>query len=187
MGMEGDATKLAKANIEAFNSLEADAVLSPCPTCTLAIQKHFPALTGEAINNAMDPAEFLLKRADHLQYKEKNPIDGATGGATGGGGFMYHEPCHLASGLGAGQDMKDLMTALGIEFTEPSKPNCCGFSQAGVYPEVSDAQLDPLAEEFQRAETLITSCPGCVAQLARKHQNVVHILELIKLKGSSNI
>ncbi len=173
MGMEEDAVELARANIEAFNSIQADAVLSPCPTCTLAIKKHYPELVGDEIKNAMDPAEFLLGRADHLQDKGDAPPQGV----------MYHEPCHLATGLGAGDPMRELLLALGIEFTEPTKKTCCGFSQAGVYPEVSDAQLDPLAKEYARAGTLITSCPGCIAQLSRRHGNVRHILELISLRG----
>ncbi|HEB01723.1 MAG TPA: (Fe-S)-binding protein [Nitrospirae bacterium] len=170
MGMEEDAVELARANIEAFNSIAADAVLSPCPTCTLAIKKQYPALIGEAIENAMDPAEFLLGRADHLQYKG-DPL----------GGVMYHEPCHLAAGLGAGGFMRELLIALGIEFTEPANPTCCGFSQAGVYPEVSDSQLEGLFKEYKAASTLITSCPGCIAQLERRHKNVKHVLELISL------
>ena len=92
---------------------------------------------------------------------------------------MYHEPCHLGAGLGAGGFMRDLLIALGVEFTEPANPTCCGFSQAGVYPEVSDSQLEGLFKEYQAASTLITSCPGCIAQLERRHKNVKHVLELI--------
>ncbi len=76
--------------------------------------------------------------------------------------------------------MRELLLALGIEFTEPNNKTCCGFSQAGVYPEVSGAQLDMLFREYSDAKTLITSCPGCIAQLERRHKNVKHVLELIK-------
>ncbi len=176
MGMEEDAVELARANIEAFNSLEADAVLSACPTCTLAIKKHYPQIVGQAIENAMDPAEFLLGRIDHLRYKE-NPTGGALEGV------MYHEPCHLAAGLGAGGAPRAILDALGVEFTEPVNKTCCGLSQAGVYPEIADAQLDGLSLEYADAGTLITACPGCMAQLARRHGNVLHLLELISPKA----
>ena len=176
MGMQSDAQELARANIEAFNSLEAEAVLSPCPTCTLAIKKHYPQIAGQAIENAMDPAEFLLGRIDHLRYKG-DPPGGATGGAPEV--VMYHEPCHLGAGLGAGGAPRAILDALGVEFTEPVNKTCCGLSQAGVYPEISEAQLDGLSPEYADAGTLVTACPGCMAQLARRHGNVLHLLELL--------
>ncbi len=175
MGMQSDAAELARANIEVFNSIKADAVLSPCPTCTLAIKKHYPEIVGSAIENAMDPAEFLLGRVEHLRYKE-NPTGGALEGV------MYHEPCHLAAGLGAGDAVRELLGALGVDFTEPVNKTCCGLSQAGVYPEIADELLEGLSKEYARAETLITACPGCVAQLSRRHGNVVHLLELLSPK-----
>jgi len=174
MGMEADAVELARANIEAFNSIEADAVLSPCPTCTLAIKKHYPGIVGQAIDNAMDPAEFLLKRAEHLNIDKYN-LNGAV---------MYHEPCHLGAGLGAGGAPRAILDALGVEFTEPVNKTCCGLSQAGVYPDISDAQLEGLSREYADAGTLITACPGCMAQLSRRHDNVRHILELLAPNAS---
>ncbi|MCK4912073.1 MAG: (Fe-S)-binding protein [Thermodesulfovibrionales bacterium] len=177
MGMDSDAAELAKKNIEAFGALDADAVLSPCPTCTLAIKKHYPQIAGQAIENAMDPAEFLLGRVDHLRYKE-NPTGGAPEGV------MYHEPCHLGAGLGAGGAPRAILDALGVEFTEPVNKTCCGLSQAGVYPEIADAQLDALSPEYADAGTLVTACPGCMAQLARRHGRVLHLLELLTPKAN---
>ncbi len=178
MGMEEDAVELAKRNIEAFGALEVEAVLSACPTCTLAIKKHYPQMVGQAIENAMDPAEFLLGRIDHLRLK-KDLLEGAPPPEV----VMYHEPCHLAAGLGAGDAARAILEALGVEFTEPVNKTCCGLSQAGVYPEIADALLDGLYKEYERAGTLITACPGCMAQLARSHGRVLHLLELLSPKA----
>ncbi len=192
MGMESDVAGLARANIEVFNSIKADAVLSPCPTCTLAIKKHYPDIAGSAIKNAMDPAEFLLGRIDHLRLK-KDLLEGAPSPEEGPPleegpppeVVMYHEPCHLAAGLGAGDAPRAILDALGVEFSEPANKTCCGLSQAGVYPDIADSLLDGLSKEYSNAQTLITACPGCMAQLARRHGRVVHLLELLTACASS--
>jgi glycolate oxidase iron-sulfur subunit len=166
MGMGEDARELAEANLEAFGSLDIEAVLSPCPTCTLMLKKHDPLLVGRGLENATDPAEFLAGRAEGLRP------------ASISGRVMYHEPCHLSSGLGIKDEPMALLERMGIRAERPAHAACCGFGQAGVYPEVSDAQLAIVEKEYRAADTLVTACPACVAQLARRHPRVVHILEL---------
>jgi len=172
MGMEDEAKELAAKNIEVFNELDVHAVLSPCPTCTLTIKKHYPELIGQGIEGAQDPLEFLASLI--AQGTEELPQVSVNGPV------MYHEPCHLASGLGAGNKAREVMHAIGLKFTEPDKRICCGFGLQSVYPEDSEAQLERL-EFFKEPDkgTLVTACPGCAAQLARSHGNVSHVLELI--------
>jgi glycolate oxidase iron-sulfur subunit len=59
LGLENDAVELAERNFDVFGKLRADATISLCPTCTLAIKVHYPSLIGMGIDNAMDITEFL--------------------------------------------------------------------------------------------------------------------------------
>ena len=165
MGMEEEATGLAKENVRVFGELEVHAVVSPCPTCTLAIREHYPSLIGEAIEGALDPLEFMASRLGELPKVEA------------AGPVMYHEPCHLGVGLGAGGKAREVMRAMGLVFSEPEDRTCCGFGLASVYPKDSAAQLGRL--EYPEGSTVITACPGCAAQLSRRYGSVRQLLDLL--------
>jgi glycolate oxidase iron-sulfur subunit len=171
LGLEEDAAKLARKNMRVFEKLQAEAVLSLCPTCTLALKKHYPNLIGRGIGNAMDAADFLAFRLEDVM---KNPV-----GKPVEGPVAYHDPCHLADGLGVTKEPREILKALGLELVETGERSCCGFSLAATHREMSEGLLDDRKKEFEQAETLVTACPGCMMQLGRSHGNVVHIIQLL--------
>ena len=61
MGLEDEASDMAKRNLEHFNRVRADAIISLCPTCTMVIRDQYPQLAGGTISNIMDLNEFLIK------------------------------------------------------------------------------------------------------------------------------
>jgi len=60
LGMEDDAVELARKNHATFSKLNAEAVLSLCPTCIISIKTHYPNLIGKGLENAMDVSAFLV-------------------------------------------------------------------------------------------------------------------------------
>jgi glycolate oxidase iron-sulfur subunit len=165
LGLEQETAELARKNIEVFGKLHTEAVLSLCPTCTLTIKKHYPRLIGQGLENTMDISEFLLdKLAVPAVTHYKNVI--------------YHDPCHLYYGLGIKEQPREILRQLGIKGIEPEEAGCCGFSLSLSHKEISSGLLKNL-NEYQKADTLVTSCPGCILQLKRQHKNVMHIIELI--------
>lgn len=202
LGLEKEAARLSKRNIEVFGKLRADAVLSLCPTCTLTLKLHYPKLIGQGLDTAMDVSEFLvdkggngsLRPANRPEQQRSQPADRRV---------LYHEPCHLGFGLGVKEDPRKILEYLGYEIIEPEEPGCCGFSLSLTHKEISlgllrnrlkGATALPAGDrttstaEFDKGEptpdvkgslTVVTSCPGCMLQLGRQHKNVVHIIEML--------
>jgi Fe-S oxidoreductase len=103
----------------------------------------------------------------------------------------YHDPCHLSYGLSIRDKPRDILNSLkGIEFVELKHADeCCGF--AGLF----SMQFKSIAKTIGRkkiknisdtqAETVVTSCPGCIMQLealkreTRSKFKIKHIIEVI--------
>lgn len=179
MGLEKEASQLAKKNIEHFNKVRADAIVSLCPTCTMSIKEQYPLLTGNTILNIMDLNEFLIKYG----IAEGLEIDPRT--------VTYHDPCHLSNGLGLRDEPRQVLKAVkGIELVEMKNSNdCCGF--AGLFSSqfkdisrsIGRKKVESISETS--AGTVVTSCPGCIMQLEdmRKEMgadfSIRHVVEII--------
>lgn len=172
LGLEEEARELAKKNLRVFRGIQADAVLSLCPTCTVTIRNEYPKLAGEGLENAMDISSFLS-------------------GLTGNAGEIsktgtYHDPCHLVHGLGIRKEPRELIRKAGIDLLEPSDPGCCGFGGTFCfsYKEMSDGLLRKRTKAIMQsgADMVITSCPGCMLQLSQSVSDrpVLHLIEVIE-------
>lgn len=179
MGLEKEASGLAQKNIEHFNKVRAEAILSLCPTCTMVIKEQYPLLTGNTIRNIMDVNEFFTEKKI-LSGLEVSPRT-----------VTYHDPCHLSYGLGVRDKPRQILKSIkGIELSEMKHADeCCGF--AGFFSlhfkDISNSIGKKKIENISAtsAETVVTSCPGCIMQLEtlrRENNNkfrVRHIVEVI--------
>ena len=179
MGLEEEASQLAKKNIEHFNKVRADAIVSLCPTCTMSIKEQYPVLTGNTILNIMDVNEFLIKYgvAEGLEVAPKT--------------VTYHDPCHLSNGLGIRDEPRQVLKGIkGIELVEMKNANdCCGFAGlfSSHFKEISRSigrkKVDSISDTS--AGTVVTSCPGCIMQLGNMKREsgadfrVRHVVEII--------
>ena len=118
MGLEKETTDLAQKNIELFNRVRAEAILSLCPTCTMVIKEQYPLLTGDTIRNIMDVNEFFTEKkiVKNLEITQQT--------------VTYHDPCHLSYGLGVTEQPRQILRSIkGIELAERKHPDeCCGFA-----------------------------------------------------------
>ncbi|MFZ6017883.1 MAG: (Fe-S)-binding protein [Nitrospirota bacterium] len=186
LGLEEEAIELAKKNIRIFSRLNVEAILSLCPTCTLAIKVEYPKLIGDGIERAMDISSFLLDKMDSrhsslpgLALRSRAGVTRHYSTAT------YHDPCHLNYGLGIKREPREIIKNIGIDLIETEGERCCGsgglFSLS--YREISEGLLEKRIEDFKKtgAETIITSCPGCVMQLSHgvKDTPVLHLIEVL--------
>jgi len=179
LGLEPETTKLARQNIEHFNRVRAEAIISMCPTCTMVIKDQYPLLTGDTISNIMDMNEFILKY-DIASGLEMEPCR-----------VTYHDPCHLAYGLQIKKEPREILNSIkGIEMSEMKHPDeCCGF--AGLFSvhfkDISKTIGSNKMENIcnTSADTVVTACPGCVMQLEglKRETNakirIKHIVEII--------
>jgi len=176
LGLEKEAIELAKKNLGIFSRLNVDAVLSLCPTCTLAIKVEYPKLIGEGIDKAVDISSFIIDKLDPSQFSFLSSSKGA----------IYHDPCHLKYGLGIEREPREIIENIGFDLIETEGTRCCGF--AGVfslsYKKLSQGLLNKCIMDYKKreAEMIITACPGCMIQLTKgiKNKPVLHLIEVIE-------
>jgi glycolate oxidase iron-sulfur subunit len=172
LGGESDAIRMAEKNLDVFEKLQAEAVVSLCPTCTLTIKMQYPLLVGRGITQAMDAVEFLAPRLGRI----KGGLDpvGLPGPVS------YHDPCHLKHGLGVTDEPRTILRAVGLDdMVEPEGQDCCGFSVSMTDERLSREILSGRAGAFRNARTVVTACPGCMYQIGRAHRNVMHVVQVL--------
>jgi len=180
IGLEDDAISLARKNISLFRNMKAEAILSLCPTCTLVMRTQYPSLTEEGIPNIMDINEFFVKH-NILRGLSIRPRT-----------ITYHDPCHLSYGLGISEEPRRIMSDIrGIKLVEmKDSKTCCGFG--GLFSRLfRDLSADIGRRKIENiketgADTVVTSCPGCMMHLNELKKNedgngfeIMHIIELI--------
>jgi glycolate oxidase iron-sulfur subunit len=176
LGLEDDAAELARKNYETFSKLNAEAILSLCPTCIISIKTHYANLTGKGLENAMDVSRFLVNKLESLEFSPLRRIKSAT----------FHDPCHLNYILGIKKEPRKLLLRAGVELREATGEGCCGFG--GVFSlfnrDLSNALKDKRVDAYLKtgAEAIVTACPGCIMQLGAgiKDRPVYHIIELVE-------
>jgi len=176
LGLEEDAVELARRNLEIFGKLNAEAILSLCPTCVLSLKDHYPRLLGKGLGNIMDVSSFLLGKLGSYHLSPVEDLRTVT----------YHDPCHLNYSLGIKREPRELIRLTGTELLDAEDGGCCGF--AGLfslrYPDMSKNLLRKRLDAYDKtgAGAIITACPGCMLQLGAgiKDRPVLHIIELVE-------
>jgi glycolate oxidase iron-sulfur subunit len=179
LGLQDEAAEMARRNMEHFNRVRAEFIISLCPTCTMVIRNQYPLIAGGTIGNIMDLSEFLA--GDRLPHDLELPSQVVT----------YHDPCHLNFGLGIRAKPREIIGNIGgLELREMSHPQqCCGF--AGLF----SLHFRSLSESISRskmedirstgASTVVTSCPGCIMQMETTAKSmelnlrIMHLVELV--------
>ena len=107
LGFENEAAAMARKNVELFNKLNVEAILSMCPTCTLTVRKQYPLLIGDTINKMMDVNEFFIKYETTRDLKTVRRV------------VTYHDPCHLGHGLGIKHQPREILKNIeGLTYIE---------------------------------------------------------------------
>jgi glycolate oxidase iron-sulfur subunit len=178
----------ARANIDAFNRADIDAVLVNAAGCGAAMKEYDFLLRNDAAyseparrfsDGVQDVTEFLVGQ-------------GLT--ATPGRLEMtvtYQEPCHLVHAQRISQQPRELLAAIpGLTLVEmPESSLCCG--SAGIYnllqPDMSSTLLDRKLDNAGKtgAATIVSANPGCMLQMQSGlrqrgvETEVVHIMTLL--------
>jgi len=173
----------ARSLVHTFGGLRVDFVVAACASCSYRLKRLGQVLAGkpEAAAAAplaarvLDASEFLVRVAQYQPAATPRPAL-----------VTYHDPCHLRRSQGIAEEPRELLkSATGGALREPANYDCCG--QGGVFGLVSPRISQELGRQrlatYQAtgAEVLVTSCSGCLVQLARLAQDikVLHLLELV--------
>jgi glycolate oxidase iron-sulfur subunit len=162
------ARDLARRNVDAFGSLQLDAIIINAAGCgsTLKEYGHLlgddPAYADRArafATSVKDVSEFLAA-IDMVPPTQPVPIQ-----------VTYQDACHLVHGQGIRQQPRKLLGMIpGLELIEMKESDvCCG--SAGIYnlthPDISNQVLEQKMEHVVAtgAHTVVASNPGCTMQM----------------------
>lgn len=156
---------MAKQNIEQL--LDYDVVVTGCATCGSTLKEYakwfqdddaWREKASAVSNKVKDLSELLVSSGCRVDSERKEKV-------------TFHDPCHLRWRQGIYQEPRALLKSVkGLEFVEMQGADaCCGLggSFALSHRELSlamqEKKIDAIAATG--AESVVTSCPGCMIQL----------------------
>lgn len=188
------AREQAEVNVSALTKLGSHPVIVPCPTCGLTIRQRYFNLLGDdpvferkarsLAERTLEITEYLVGRVglDRLKPLIAAPLQERV---------TYHDPCHLARGLGVRDQPRELLKVIAPEgFVEMEEADrCCGL--AGTFHLTNR----PISKKIQARKTarvresgagvVATGCSACVIQLrdgahrAGLKVRARHVIELL--------
>ncbi|MFP7344080.1 (Fe-S)-binding protein [Bacillus safensis] len=178
-GEKEQAKQLAKRNIEAFEKIDADAIVMNAGGCGAFLSDYDHLLhddpdfqkQSEAFSKKItDISDILVE----LEFHRRMPL------ALPEQVITYQDSCHLRNGMGVQHAPRVLMKAIqGVSFKEMKDADrCCG--SAGIYnilqPKMSMQILDHKMTEARetKAAAIVTSNPGCQLQMAAGIKRAEH-------------
>ncbi|GMB10119.1 (Fe-S)-binding protein [Thermolongibacillus altinsuensis] len=190
-GEKNDAKELAKRNIEAFEQLNVDYIITNAGGCG-AFLIEYDHLLKDDPHWAERAKAFTAKIKDisailvEMEFHKKGlslPEQIVT----------YQDSCHLRNVMKTAHEPRLLLQSIeGVEFREMKDADrCCG--SAGIYnivqPDMSMQILDYKMEQVKKtkATTIVTANPGCLLQMKlgiereglSEHVRAVHIVDFL--------
>ncbi|MCM3003028.1 (Fe-S)-binding protein [Priestia koreensis] len=190
-GEKAKAKELAKRNIEAFESLEVDFIITNAGGCGGFLIDYDHLLKddpswkdrAQAFKGKLKDISSILVELRFFEQQLELPYQVVT----------YQDSCHLRNVMRTFGEPRSLLKGIkGIEFREMKNADrCCG--SAGIYniveSEMSMQILDHKMENVEavQAETIVTANPGCLLQMklgieregVAHRMRAVHIVDLL--------
>lgn len=191
-GEKDGSKELAKKNIQAFEDLEVDYIITNAGGCGAFLVDYDHLLKDDPIwkdravtfkNKIKDITQILFEVDFHKKVKLSLPYQIIT----------YQDSCHLRNVMKTAAAPRALLEAIeGIDFKEmKNADSCCG--SAGIYniveSEMSMQILDAkmVNTKATHATTVVTANPGCLLQMKlgiereglSKKMRAVHIVDLL--------
>gem|GEM_PF-6911565 len=158
MGEIDSAKEMARRNMRAYDEVEI--IVTDCAACGAEMKGYADLLKED------QAVRFSAKVRDFAEFVE--PFVGDAESLSGT--YTWHAPCHLAHAQGVCDPPKRILKKITSGFLELTEEDrCCG--SAGIYwltnPQIADNALERKLRFIRetRAETVVTSNPGCVLQL----------------------
>ncbi len=196
MGDNSTARTLAMKNIEAFEAVACDYIVTSCATCTYGLKKMFKEILSDADPQLRSRVEAFTSKVIDITALLAGKLRAAgMEGKTNAQGrrttVTYHDPCHLNRGLGVRNEPREMLAKnKSLALKEMRFPcSCCGLGGGLSYSnyEMSMDVMKRKAESVRDsgAEVVATACPGCIVQLRdglHRHgvkAEVKHVVELL--------
>jgi len=152
--------RVFKENIDLFNDLGIETLISSCSGCFKTIKQDYPQVVP--INfEVMHTVEFLARLLKQDKLKFPHPVNRTV---------TYHDPCHLGRATGGFDAPRQIMDAIpGLKLVEMPRnreySRCCGAGgglKAG-FPDIQNKMAQRRIQEAMdtKAEQLVSCCPFC--------------------------
>jgi len=152
--------RLFRENIDQFNSLGIDTLISSCAGCFKTIMQDYPKV-GKMNFEVLHTVEYLTRLLKEGRLTFPHPVNRT---------ITYHDPCHLGRAAGSFDAPRVIMDAIpGLKLTEMPRnreySRCCGAGgglKAG-YPDVQNKMAQRRVREAEEtgADELVSCCPFC--------------------------
>ncbi|PUA32100.1 MAG: hypothetical protein B9J98_04425 [Candidatus Terraquivivens tikiterensis] len=177
------AADLVRHNLEQMVSVGAEAVVTGCPGCYLAMKHEWPRLLGHELGIEVLHFTELLNRY-MAEGRLKVPVLEAR--------VTYHDPCELGRLGGIIEEPRKVIRQVTRELAEPyghgTEGICCGSGGMlrATNPELSERLAIQRLKMLMgtEAEYVLSACPTCVqafASVAPKTDGRVKVLDLSQL------
>ncbi len=152
--------RLARENIQMFNELGIETLISSCAGCFKTIKEDYPKVAKMNFE-VLHTVEFLRRLYENKKLIFKNPVEKRV---------TYHDPCHLGRASGVFDDPRFIMEKIpGLELIEMSRnreySRCCGAGGGlkSGYPDIQNKMAQRRVKEAEAtgAEELVSACPFC--------------------------
>jgi heterodisulfide reductase subunit D len=152
--------RLFQQNIEQFNSLGIETLISSCAGCFKTIMQDYPKV-GELNFEVLHTVEYLVRLLKQGKLKFPYSVNRTV---------TYHDPCHLGRASGVFDAPRIIMDAIpGLKLIEMPRnrqySRCCGAGgglKAG-YPDIQNKMAQRRVREAEEtgADELVSCCPFC--------------------------
>ncbi|MEN8758737.1 MAG: (Fe-S)-binding protein, partial [Desulfobacterales bacterium] len=152
--------RVFKENIDLFNSLGIETLISSCSGCFKTIMQDYPRVAPLNFE-VLHTVEFLTRLLKQGKLRFPHPVNRTV---------TFHDPCHLGRATGGFDAPRMIMEAIpGLKLVEMPRnreySRCCGAGgglKAG-YPDIQNkmAQMRVREAEETGAEYLVSCCPFC--------------------------
>jgi heterodisulfide reductase subunit D len=152
--------RVFKENIDLFNSLGIETLISSCSGCFKTIMQDYPRVAPLNFE-VLHTIEFLTRLLKQGQLIFPHPVNRTV---------TFHDPCHLGRATGGFDAPRMIMEAIpGLKITEMPRnreySRCCGAGgglKAG-YPDIQNKMAQRRVREAEEtgAECLVSCCPFC--------------------------
>ena len=161
MGNEMQFVEMAEANIEDFQSMSVQKVITMCAHCFNSFDRYYPELGADWQTIPHSVLIDQLIRDGRLKVERKSDQT-----------ITFHDPCYLARHNDIVDEPRSVVSAVGtlIEMPRNKKESfCCGAGGGNYWGEqpgtkrVSDVRMLEVLETG--ADKVATSCPFCLLML----------------------
>ncbi len=152
--------RLFLQNIEQFNSLGIETLISSCSGCFKTIMQDYPKV-GKLNFEVLHTVEYLARLVKQGKLTFPHPVNRVV---------TYHDPCHLGRATGGFEAPRLIMEAIpGLKLVEMPRnreySRCCGAGgglKAG-YPDIQNKMAQRRVREAEEtgAKELVSCCPFC--------------------------